>query len=78
MAPPRKRRKTFREIAEEIAKESFGSALTILSVYLLRKLVELLFGQELLWDFLPLRYCQDTVDFAVFVRFLWQVVRTFR
>jgi hypothetical protein len=31
-----------------------------------------------LWDFLPLRYCQDTVDFAVFVRFLWQVVRTFR
>ena len=65
--------KTFREIAEKAAKEFVGSALTILSVYGLRKLVEFLFGHELFWDFLPLRYCQDTVDFAVFVRFLWQV-----
>jgi hypothetical protein len=69
--------KSIREIAEGVAKEFFGSALTILSIYAIRKLVELLLGRQLLWDFLPIRYCADTVDAAVFARFIWQVIRTF-
>jgi hypothetical protein len=60
-----------------VAKEFFGSALTILSIYGIRKLVEILLGRQLLWDFLPIRYCADTVDVAVFARFIWQVIRTF-
>jgi hypothetical protein len=68
---------SFREIAEGVAKEFVGASLTLLSIYAIRKLVELLLGKELLWDFLPIRYCADTVDLAVFARFLWQVIRTF-
>jgi hypothetical protein len=69
--------KSFSEIAESVAKEFFGSALTVLSIYAIRRLVELLLGRQLLWDLLPIRYCADTVDFAVFARFIWQVIRTF-
>ena len=69
--------KSFKEIAESVAKEFVGSALTILSIYGIRKLVELLLGKELLWDILPIRYCADTVDAFVFLRFIWQMIRTF-
>lgn len=65
------------EIALSVLKEFVGSALTILSISVVRKLVELLLGGELLWDVLPIRYCADTVDAAVFLRFIWQIVRTF-
>ena len=60
-----------------MAKEFVGAALTIVSIYVIRGLVELLLGRQLLWDFLPIRYCADTVDAAVFARFIWQVIRTF-
>ena len=69
--------KTLREIVREVSKEFIGSVLTVLSVYVLRKLAELLLGSERLWDILPIRYCADTVDFVVFLRFIWQIVRTF-
>ncbi len=72
-----RRRKTLQEIALSVLKEFVGSALTILSISVVRKLVELLLGGELLWDVLPIRYCADTVDAAVFLRFIWQIVRTF-
>jgi hypothetical protein len=39
--------RSWREIAENVAKEFVGSALTILSIYGLRKLVELLSGKRL-------------------------------
>ena len=69
--------KTLREIVREVAKEFIGSVLTVLSIYGLRKLAELLLGSEMFWDILPIRYCADTVDFVVFLRFTWQIVRTF-
>jgi hypothetical protein len=49
----------------------------LLSIYGVRKLVELLLGKEVRWDILPIRYCADTVDFAVFLRFCWRVMRAF-
>jgi hypothetical protein len=72
-----RRERSFRKIAEGAAKEFLGSALTVLSIYLLRKLVESLLGKELLWDLVPIRYCADTVDAAVIARFVWQIIRTF-
>ena len=75
---PKRARKprSFKEIAEDVAKEFVGSALTVLSIYAVRKLVEWLMGTQFLWDFVPIRYCMDTVDAAVFLRFLWQIIRT--
>jgi hypothetical protein len=61
------------QIALKVRNEFVGSALTILSIYLLRRLVELLLGNDVLWGFLPIRYCQDTVDAAVFLKFIWEV-----
>jgi hypothetical protein len=71
------RPRSYKAIFNSAAKEFLGSALTVLSIYGVRKLVELLLGKELIWDILPIRYCADTVDLAVFVRFVWQVIKTF-
>jgi hypothetical protein len=72
-----KRPKALLEIVAAVVKEFVGSALTVLSIYGLRRLVEWLLGGQMLWDVLPIKYCQDTVDAAVFMRFVWQVLRTF-
>ncbi len=69
--------KTWVDIASEASKEFLGSALTVISIYGIRKLMELLLGKELLWDVVPIRYFADTVDAAVFLRFIWQILRTF-
>jgi len=66
-----------KEIVETVVKEFVGSALTVLSIYGVRKLVEWLLGGQLLWDVFPIKYCADTVDAAVFLRFIWQIFRTF-
>jgi hypothetical protein len=71
-----KREPSYKIILNKAGKELVGSALTILSIFLLRKLVELLLGSDKLWDVLPLKYCMDTVDAAVIVRFIWQVIKT--
>jgi hypothetical protein len=72
-----KQHKTATQIAMGVFNEFLGSALTVLSIYGVRKLVEYLLGGELLWDILPIKYCADTVDAAVFLRFIWQILRTF-
>jgi hypothetical protein len=74
---PARRQKPLKEIVMGVVKEFVGSALTVLSIFGVRKLVELLLGGQLLWDVLPIKYCADTVDAAVFLRFIWQVFRTF-
>ena len=60
-----------------MAKEFVGSVLTVLSIYGIRKLMEVLLGKEVLWDIVPIRYFADSVDAAVFLRFIWQILRTF-
>jgi hypothetical protein len=72
-----KREPSYRVIFNKAAKEFIGSGLTILSIFLLRKLVEWLLGSDKLWDIVPVKYAMDTVDAAVIVRFVWQVVKTF-
>jgi len=72
-----KRPKSFRKKLEEIVAEFFFAALTIIGIFVLRRLVESLLGRDLLWDHFPLRYWTDTADALVFVRFLWNIVRTF-
>lgn len=69
--------KSLRGIASGIAVEFLGSSLTVLSISAVRKLAEILLGGQLLWDVFPLRYCADTVDAAVFLRFIWQILKTF-
>lgn len=71
------RKKTYREVFDENALELLGMVLTLLSIYIVKKLVEWLLGGELLWNWLPVRYCVDTVDFFVLVRFAWKVIRSF-
>jgi hypothetical protein len=71
-----RRTKALKDIIWDGFKEFAGSVIIVLSIYGVRKLVEYLLGQELLWDILPIRYCQDTVDFAVFVRFAWRILRS--
>ncbi len=61
-----RRERSVAKIAEGVAREFLASALTILSVFGLRSLVQYLLGKDLLWDFLPVRYCADTVDAVVF------------
>lgn len=72
-----RREKSYTKIAQGVGKEFLASALTVLSVFLLRSLVQWLLGRDLLWDLLPVRYCADTVDAVVFVRFIWQLIRRF-
>ena len=72
-----RRELSYKIIFNKAAKELVGSGLAILSIYLLRRLVEWLLGSDKLWDILPVKYAMDTVDAAVIVRFLWQVIKTF-
>jgi hypothetical protein len=73
----RKSRKTLVEVLRQALVEFLGAVLTILSMYLIRRLVQFLLGGEVLWGVVPIKYCEDTVDLAVFARFVWQVLRTF-
>lgn len=70
-------KKPITEVAEDVFRKFVGSALTIVSIYIVRKLVEWLLGKELLWDVFPIRYCADIVDFAVFLRFCWRILGSF-
>jgi hypothetical protein len=67
----------YSEIFHRVAKEFVGMALTLVSIYLIRKLVEWLLGSEYFWDYVPVKYCIDTVDFFVILRFLWKVIKEF-
>jgi len=72
-----KRPKSFRKRLKETVMELFFATLTIVSVFVLRRVVGWLLGGDVLWDRFPLRYCTDTADALVFARFLWNIARTF-
>ncbi len=76
-SPEKDPKKDLLKVLWDAFKELLGAAATILSIYLVRKLSQWLLGGELLWGFIPVEYCEDAVDVAVFARFIWRVFRSF-
>jgi len=70
-------RRPLLRILADCFKEFVAASLTILSIYGIKTLVQALLSDDRIWGVLPIKYCTDTVDLAVFARFVWQVVRSF-
>jgi hypothetical protein len=72
----RQMKKTMIEVVQDVFKEFLGCGLTIISIYILRKVIVRLLGNELLWDYVPIRYCTDTIDFVVLVKFTVRILKS--